>query len=319
MARQLRLVFMGTPDFAVPSLQRLHESGYVIAGVVTAPDKPAGRGQKLKESAVKQYARSQGFPILQPNNLKDPGFQHALAALEPDLQVVVAFRKLPQAVWQLPPYGTFNLHASLLPDYRGAAPIHWALINGERQTGVTTFFMNNRIDAGTLIQQERVPIAEDETAGSLHDKLMEQGADLVKQTVDAIADGTAVPQPQPEVSAPKQAPKIDKETCQINWAWPLRDIYNFIRGLSPYPGAYTAFQGQQLKIFGAEPQYEENHYSAGRILTNRRNQLSVAVLGGYLHLKQMQLAGRQRMSVEEFLNGFTVPEGYSFLADAPTQ
>ena len=268
---------------------------------------------------MKQYARSQGFRILQPNNLKDPGFQEALAALEPDLQVVVAFRKLPQAVWQLPPYGTFNLHASLLPDYRGAAPIHWALINGERQTGVTTFFMNNRIDAGTLIQQERVPIAEDETAGSLHDKLMEQGADLVKQTVDAIADGTAVPQPQPEVSAPKQAPKIDKETCQINWAWPLRDIYNFIRGLSPYPGAYTAFQGQQLKIFWAEPQYEEHHYSAGRILTNRRNQLRVAVLGGYLYLKQLQIAGRQRMSVEEFLNGFTIPEGYSFLADAPTQ
>jgi methionyl-tRNA formyltransferase len=190
MARQLRLVFMGTPDFAVPSLQRLHESGYAIAGVVTAPDKPAGRGQKLKESAVKQYARSQGFRILQPDNLKDPGFQEALAALEPDLQVVVAFRKLPQAVWQLPPYGTFNLHASLLPDYRGAAPIHWALINGERQTGVTTFFMNNRIDAGTLIQQERVPITEDETAGSLHDKLMEQGADLVKQTVDATQAGT---------------------------------------------------------------------------------------------------------------------------------
>lgn len=319
MTRQLRLVFMGTPDFAVPSLKQLHESGYLIAAVVTAPDKPAGRGQKLKESAVKKYARSQGFPILQPDNLKDPGSQQALADLQPDLQVVVAFRKLPQAVWQLPPHGTFNLHASLLPDYRGAAPIHWALINGEPQTGVTTFFMNDRIDAGTLIQQEAVTIAEDETAGSLHDKLMERGADLVKQTVDAVAGGTATPQPQPEVTAPKRAPKINKETCQINWAWPLRDSYNFIRGLSPYPGAYTYFQGQQLKIFWAEPQAEAHDYPAGRIFTNHRDQLSVAVPGGYLFLKQLQIAGRQRMTVAEFLNGFTIPEGYAFLEDAPTQ
>lgn len=318
MTQPLKIVFMGTPEFAVPSLKHLYEAGYRIAGVVTAPDKPAGRGKKLKKPEVKLFAEAKGLTILQPENLKASDFQEQLKALAPDLQVVVAFRKLPKGVWDLPAFGTFNLHASLLPDYRGAAPINWAIINGEQQTGLTTFFINDRIDEGTIIQQKPVPIAEDDTAGTLHDHLMEAGANLVKETVDVIANGEAKPKPQPEVANPKKAPKINKDTCQINWHWPLNDLYNFIRGLSPFPGAWTTFQGKQLKIFWAELIPEAHSYETGYVFTNQKNWMQVAVEGGFLSLKKLQLAGRQRMTVEEFLNGFMVPESYSFMDEAST-
>lgn len=304
----LRLVFMGTPDFAVPALRNLYEAGYTVAGVVTAPDKPAGRGRLLRESPVKQFARQAGITVLQPPNLKDPAFQQQLAELSPDLQVVVAFRKLPEAVWALPPYGTFNLHASLLPDYRGAAPINWALINGERQTGVTTFFLSHEIDTGAILQQKHVPIATDDSAGTLHDKLMMAGADLTKTTVDAIAGWTAQPRKQEPGQAGKTAPKITKATCRINWEWPATYLYNFIRGLSPYPAAWTMFGNDQLKVFWAEPKMQEHDHPKGMLFPTGKDQLWVAVEGGFMQLEQLQLAGRQRMSVAEFRNGFTITE-----------
>ena len=305
----LRLVFMGTPDFAVPALRKLYDEGHIISGVVTAPDKPAGRGKQLKESAVKQFAREKGLTILQPHNLKDPSFQEGLADLKPDLQVIVAFRKLPEAVWKMPPYGTFNLHASLLPDYRGAAPINWALINGETETGVTTFFLNNDIDTGTIIRQVRVPIDQHDSAGSLHDKLMEAGSHLTKTTVEAIENGTAQPYKQPVPPEAKKAPKITKETCRINWEWPLGDLYNFIRGLSPYPTAWTFFRDQQLKVFWAEPEEAEHNHAFGQLLPIGKDQLFVAVKGGYLKLEEIQIEGGKRLSAAEFRNGFSIPEG----------
>lgn len=305
----LRLVFMGTPDFAVPALRKLYNEGYAISGVVTAPDKPAGRGKQLKESAVKKFAREKGLTILQPHNLKDPSFQEELADLKPDLQVIVAFRKLPEAVWKIPPYGTFNLHASLLPDYRGAAPINWALINGETETGVTTFFLNNEIDTGTIIQQARVPIDQHDSAGSLHDKLMETGAHLTKTTVEAIENGIAQPYNQPVSREAKKAPKITKDTCRINWEWPLIDLYNFIRGLSPYPTAWTFFGDQQLKVFWAEPEEVEHNYAYGELLPRGKDQLLVAAKGGYLKLEEVQIQGGKRLSAAEFRNGFSIPDG----------
>jgi methionyl-tRNA formyltransferase len=305
----LRLVFMGTPDFAVPSLRKLYEAGYTISGVVTAPDKPAGRGKQLKESAVKQFARKKGLTILQPHNLKDPSFQRALENLKPDLQVIVAFRKLPEAVWKIPPYGTFNLHASLLPDYRGAAPINWALINGETETGLTTFFLNNEIDTGRVILQERVPIDKHDSVGSLHGKLMEAGANLTKTTVEAIEIGKAEPYNQPLPHEAKKAPKITKETCRINWEWPLGDLYNFIRGLSPYPTAWTIFRGQQLKVFWAEPEEGEHNYPYGQLLPRGKDQLLVAAKGGLLKMVEVQIQGGKRLSAAEFRNGFSIPEG----------
>ena len=304
----LRIVFMGTPDFAVPALRTLYEAGYPIAGVVTAPDKPAGRGQKLRESPVKQFARKHGLRVLQPENLKAPDFQEELKALKPELQVVVAFRKLPEAVWALPTFGTFNLHASLLPDYRGAAPIHWALINGEEVTGVTTFYLSHSIDTGAIIQQQQVPIARDDSAGTLHDKLMHAGANLTKTTVDAIAGGTAQTFAQPSGDPAKTAPKINKSTCRIDWNAPLSDLYNFIRGLSPYPAAWTYFGEHQLKIFWAEPLESRHEYPIGLLMPVGKDQLWVAVKGGYLRLERLQLAGRQRMTAAEFRNGFTIPE-----------
>ncbi len=307
--QDLRLVFMGTPDFAVPALRKLYEAGYTISGVVTAPDKPAGRGKQLKESAVKKFAREKGLTILQPHNLKDPSFQDDLSDLKPDLQVIVAFRKLPEAVWKIPPYGTFNLHASLLPDYRGAAPINWALINGENETGVTTFFLNNEIDTGTIIRQERVPISEYDSAGTLHDKLMDVGAHITKQTVDAIGNGTAKSYKQAPNAQPRMAPKITKDNCRINWEWPLEDLYNFVRGLSPYPTAWTFFRDQQLKVFWAEPEALSHNLPSGQLHPRGKGQLLVAVKGGYLKLEEVQIEGGKRLSASEFRNGFSIPEG----------
>ncbi len=260
---KLRIVFMGTPEFAVPSLNKLYEAGYDIAGVITAPDKPAGRGMKLSESAVKKYALEKNLKILQPAKLKDPGFIKELEALKADVQVVVAFRMLPEAVWNMPPLGTINLHGSLLPQYRGAAPINWAIINGEKETGVTTFKLKHEIDTGDILLQQKIKIEEDETAGSLHDKMMDVGADLLLQTINQLEQGTIkeVPQNSPftiDHSPPPLAPKIFTEMCEINWNKNVKDIYNFIRGLSPYPAAFTYLNGKKLKIFSAGKEVERH-------------------------------------------------------------
>lgn len=300
---------MGTPDFAIPSLEGLWESGHEVVGVVTAPDKPAGRGRKLKRSPVKGFAQKRNLPVLQPNNLKSSEFLEALKALEPDLQVVVAFRKLPKEVWSLPPYGTFNLHASLLPDYRGAAPINWAIINGEKETGVTTFFLQEGIDTGELIYQEEVSIGPNDTAGELHDRLMETGRDVVIKTADTIAAGNAPSKPQKEVRAVKKAPKIHSEDCQINWEWSIDILHNFIRGLSPYPGAWTTLQGKHLKILRAQKEKSDHTESPGTISTDHKNHLKVAAPGGYLYLLELKLEGKKAMAVKDFLNGVKVENG----------
>jgi len=279
-----------------------------VAGVVTAPDKAAGRGQKFKPSPVKQFAQAEGIPILQPTNLKDPQFLEALEHLKPDLQVVVAFRKLPRVVWVLPPQGTFNLHASLLPDYRGAAPIHRAIINGETTTGVTTFFLNETIDNGSIIFQEQTAIDENQTAGELHDQLSELGAELVVKTVRAIQEGAVQPQTQQTHASAKRAPKIFREDTQINWEWSLEALHNFIRGLSPYPAARTYWAGKQFKILQSKKLPATHNHQFGTVVTNQQDSLHVAVKGGWLALEVVQLAGKQKMPVEAFLNGVTVPE-----------
>ncbi len=309
MDNDFRLIFMGTPDFAIPSLKALLEAGFCVAGVVTAPDKPAGRGRELRPPPVKEVAQENQIPVLQPHNLKDPEFLKQLEAFNPDLQVVVAFRKLPKAVWALPTKGTFNLHASLLPDYPGAAPIHWAIINGENETGVTTFFLRSEIDKGSIIFQQKTPIREDQTAGSLHDELSELGADLVVKTAQAIQQDRAPIKEQQETSDKKTAPKIFKEDCQIHWKNSLDYLYNFIRGLSPYPGAWTYFRGETFKIFKAEKQYASHGEKPGKVFTDHRNYMQVAVKGGFLDLLEVQLAGKAKMNVKAFLNGVNVEEG----------
>ena len=307
MAQDFRIVFMGTPDFAVPALKKLIEAGFQIVGVVTAPDKPSGRGQKLKSTPVKKVAEAHEIPVLQPENLKDPQFLSDLEALKPDLQVVVAFRKLPEVVWQLPPQGTFNLHASLLPDYRGAAPIHWAIINGENETGVTTFFLQQEIDMGSMIFQDKIMIGENQTAGEVHDQLSDTGADLVVKTTRAIYEGNAPVQPQPETGEGKKAPKIFKDDCQIDWQKPLSELHNFIRGLSPFPGAWTYFDGEIFKILRTEKIPESHNEQPGKVFSDQRHYLHVAVNGGYLALKEVKLAGKQKMDTQAFLNGVEVP------------
>jgi methionyl-tRNA formyltransferase len=242
MTQKPRIVFMGTPEFAVATLKELVDNQYNVVGVITAPDKPAGRGKKLRKSAVKQYAESVGLPVLQPTNLKSEDFNKALQALQPDLQIVVAFRMLPQVVWQLPKLGTFNLHASLLPDYRGAAPINWAIINGETETGVTTFFIDDKIDTGEIILQEKVEISPEDNASSLHDKLMTTGSHLVLKTVDLITNNQVKTKAQPKIDLPKKAPKLNKDNTKINWSAGGEQIHNLIRGLSMYPGAWTELQ-----------------------------------------------------------------------------
>lgn len=309
----MRIVFMGTPDFAVESLKILVENNYNVVGVITMPDKPAGRGHKVQYSAVKQYALEQNLHLLQPEKLKDEAFLDELRSLRADLQIVVAFRMLPEVVWNMPKYGTFNLHASLLPQYRGAAPINWAIINGDKETGATTFFLTHEIDTGKIIQQERIAIAETDNAGIVHDRLMEMGAKLVKKTVDMLIEGKidAVDQAQfihPDIEL-KAAPKIFKETCQIDLAWDVERVYNFIRGLSPYPAAWVEvkFSGQSektiLKVFETEKEIAEHDLVTGTIVTDGKKYAKIALEDGFVNLKSVQVAGKKRMEIGELLRG----------------
>lgn len=309
----LRIVYMGTPDFAVASLRALVEGGYNVVGVITMPDKPMGRhGSVLQASAVKQYALSVGLPVLQPEKLKAEEFLDALRAWQADLQIVVAFRMLPEVVWNMPRLGTFNLHASLLPQYRGAAPINWAIINGEQETGVTTFFLTHEIDTGKIILQRRLPIAETDDVGKVHDELMTLGAGLVTETVDLILAGKAEAIPQDQFMCDTEelrpAPKIFKDTCRIDWHLPLKRIYDFVRGLSPYPAAWTELvdidgKHQVLKVYETEMRPAVHTDAAGTLRTDGKTYLEVAVEGGYLRLLSLQLAGKKRMPVSAFLNG----------------
>lgn len=302
----MRIVFMGTPDFALGSLKALVENHYNVVGVVTVADKPAGRGQKLYQSPVKVYAEQMGIPVLQPVKLKDEAFVEALKALAPDVQIVVAFRMLPEVVWRLPRLGTFNLHASLLPNYRGAAPINWAIINGEKETGVTTFFIDEKIDTGAIIQQAVTPIAPHETAGTLHDKLMMQGAQLVLQTVDSIANGTCQTQPQNKEITYAEAPKIYKETCKINWEANGVAIEQLIRGMSPYPTAWTEMplNGEllQLKIYDAIFEPAQHNEEVGKFIIEKKT-MKVTVKDGYIQLLEVQLPAKKRMKIADMLNG----------------
>ena len=294
--RELRIVFMGTPDFAVPSLDILVQHNYKIVGVITAPDKPAGRGQQLHQS------------VLQPEKLKNADFINELKALEPNLFIVVAFRMLPELVWQMPEYGTFNLHASLLPQYRGAAPINWAVINGEKETGVTTFFLQQEIDTGNIILQEKINIEDEDNAGSVHDKLMDIGSQLVLKTVQQIEENSVTEQPQ-ELTTSKHAPKIYKETCLIDWNKPVLEIHNLIRGLSPYPTAFTHLDGKVLKIYKSAVilrQAQDDSAQAQNdkaYLTDNKTYLSFKCANGYLDILELQLEGKKRMKVDEFLRG----------------
>lgn len=302
--KPLRIVFMGTPEFAVPSLAALVQAGHQVVGVVTAPDKPAGRGQKLSQSPVKEYAVSQGLHVLQPEKLKNPEFLEELRSLRADVQVVVAFRMLPEVAWAMPPCGTFNLHASLLPQYRGAAPINWAIINGEKETGCTTFFLQQEIDTGAIIFQEREPIAETDTVGTLYERLMHKGAALVVRTIEAIAAGTSPSQPQVVTPDLKPAPKIFKETCQINWNLPARQVYDFMRGLSPYPAAWAVLNGKNYKIYWAEVEATTAlpPLEPGQVHTEKA-QAWVGCATGALKLLEIQQEGRKRMTTAEFLVG----------------
>lgn len=304
---------MGTPDFAVESLKALVEGGYNVVGVITAPDKPAGRGYKLQPSAVKKYAQSQGLHILQPPKLKDEDFLYELRELKADIQVVVAFRMLPEVVWSMPPKGTFNLHGSLLPQYRGAAPINWAIINGEKETGVTTFFLKHEIDTGEIVFQEKTAIEETDNVETIHDKLMHIGARLVVKTIDAVIDGSVQTRAQSasceDDSQLKPAPKIFKETCKIDWEKSAREIHNFVRGLSPYPAAWADFDvnGTKLdfKIFESRVITEPHQLPAGTIVTDNKSSLKVAVPDGFVEILDVQLSGKKRMKIRDFLNGFS--------------
>jgi methionyl-tRNA formyltransferase len=298
-----RIVFLGTPDFAVESLKALLQAGYNVVGVVTAPDKRAGRGQKLSESAVKQYAQEQGLPILQPIKLKDPEFIAQLSALKPDLQVVVAFRMLPETVWNLPPQGTVNVHGSLLPKYRGAAPINWAILNGEKETGVSTFKLQHEIDTGDILLQEKMPIGPNETAGELHDRMKVEGAQLLVKTLQELANGTLKASPQQLNSDIKHAPKLFKTDCEIDWNNTSEQIHNQIRGLSPYPTAFTVLGDKTLKIFSAEIEPGKPEIPAGTFSSDHKSYLKFAATDGYLSLKEMQLEGKKKMGIEEFLRG----------------
>ncbi|AUS06356.1 methionyl-tRNA formyltransferase [Pseudotamlana carrageenivorans] len=314
--KDLRIVFMGTPDFAVDTLKTLVEHHKNIVGVITAPDKPAGRGRKLNESAVKKYALSKNLKILQPTNLKSENFLEALKALNANLQIVVAFRMLPKVVWQMPEYGTFNLHASLLPNYRGAAPINWAIINGEIETGVSTFFIDEEIDTGDMILQEKVAIDPNENAGSLHDKLMVTGSQLVIKTVNAIEKNEVTTVPQIISEDIKTAYKLNKDNCKINWNAPIDAIFNHIRGLSPYPAAWcTLVNGEEqpdVKIYATEKEIEDHNLSNGTIVATKKT-LKIAVTEGYLILKEIKLPGKRAMDIPSLLNGYTFEENAKML------
>lgn len=319
--KDFRIVFMGTPEFAVESLKALVENDYNVVGVVTMPDKPAGRGHKLQFSAVKEYAMSQNLPILQPEKLKDPEFLDQLKALNADLQIVVAFRMLPEVVWDMPHYGTFNLHASLLPQYRGAAPINWAIINGDKETGVTTFFLTHEIDTGKVIKQEKVQIGDDENIGSLYDRLMNLGGNVVTQTVDMILSGEvdAVDQETMfnEPSELRAAPKIFKDTCKINWADKIENIHNLVRGMSPYPAAwgimYLNGSDFQVKIYETKKITENHNLPIGTIKTDNKTYLNVAAKDGFISILSLQLPGKKRMDITSFLNGTKLIEGSCFV------
>lgn len=313
---------MGTPEFAVPSLRALVAGGYHIAAVVTTPDKPAGRGQKLHESDVKIAARELGLPILQPEKLKAPEFVEALRALKPDLGIVIAFRMLPEIIWSMPRLGTFNLHAALLPQYRGAAPINWAVINGEKETGVTTFLLNREIDKGAIVGQLRMPIGEEDTVGTMYDKLMHAGVGLVLETVERLADGTAQPVEQQfaDESTLRPAPKIFKEDCLVDWTMEGRRIVDFIRGLSPYPAAWSRLRREGMpetsaKIFAArfEPFAPAEAPAPGTVDTDGRERLAVACADGWVILNEIQIAGKKRMPVRDLLLGLRDIADYRFL------
>ncbi|KAA6321020.1 Methionyl-tRNA formyltransferase [termite gut metagenome] len=307
---------MGTPEFAVEPLRRLIEGGYHVAGVITMPDKPAGRGYKIHDSPVKQYALEQGLPLLQPEKLKDETFIKTLRSWEADLQIVVAFRMLPEVVWRMPRLGTFNLHASLLPQYRGAAPIHWAVINGETETGITTFFLQHEIDTGKIIQQVRIPIADGDNTGIVHDKLMMLGGRLVIETVDAIIHetvNTISQEKMPVTGKLHSAPKIDKKTCRINWNQPVKCVYDFIRGLSPYPTAWTELQISEneittVKIFESEKINHPHPLPSGTIKTDGKSYINVAVCNGFIAIRSLQLPGKKPLQTAEFLRGFQLTE-----------
>jgi methionyl-tRNA formyltransferase len=305
--KDIRIVFMGTPDFAVTILKHLVDNNYNVVGVITAADKPAGRGRKLNESSVKKYALTQNLKILQPTNLKNEAFLNDLKNLNANLQIVVAFRMLPKVVWQMPEYGTFNLHASLLPDYRGAAPIHWAIINGETKTGVSTFFIDDKIDTGEIILQEEIPVLNDETVGTLHDKLMFLGASLVAKTVTLIAEDNIKTKKQPELEE-KSAPKLHSENTRIDWSLSLDTIYNKIRGLNPFPSAWTILLNNEeeisAKIYEVEKVEESHNLEAGSIITSKK-EMKVAVANGFINIKGIKLAGKKKMDAVSLLNGFT--------------
>ena len=324
----LRIVYMGTPDFAVEALRQLVEGGYNVVGVITMPDKPAGRGHKIQYSPVKQYALEQNLPLLQPEKLKDEAFVQALREWKADLQIVVAFRMLPEVVWSMPRLGTFNLHASLLPQYRGAAPINWAVINGDTETGITTFFLKHEIDTGEVIQQVRVPITDTDNVEIVHDKLMMLGGKLVVETVDAILNGVVKPVPQEEMAVVgelRPAPKIFKETCRIDWNQPVKKVYDFIRGLSPYPAAWSELVSPEgevvvVKIFETE-KYIMNEgkrcrnsrgcfCKVGSIETDGKKYIKVAVPGGFVSVLSLQLPGKKRLKTDELLRGFRLTNEY---------
>lgn len=298
-----RIVFMGTPEFAVASLNALVEAGCNVVGVVTAPDKPAGRGMQLQQSAVKQYAVLKNIPILQPEKLKAPSFLEELAALKADLQVVVAFRMLPEVVWNMSPMGTINVHGSLLPQYRGAAPINWAIINGESATGVTTFQLQHAIDTGNMLMQEVIPITDTMTAGELHDTMKMVGANLLVETIKGLAAGSIQAMPQQESAELKHAPKLFTSNCTIDWYKPVHEVYNLVRGLSPYPGALTQLNGKILKIYRAEKIAKPVAETPGTFVSDNQTHIDVACTDGYLRLTEIQLEGKKKMAVTDFLRG----------------
>jgi methionyl-tRNA formyltransferase len=298
-----RIVFMGTPEFAVASLDALVKAGHNIVGVITAPDKPAGRGMKMNESAVKKYAVEHALHILQPEKLKNLEFLSQLKALNADMQVVVAFRMLPEAVWNMPPMGTVNVHASLLPRYRGAAPINWAIINGEKESGVTTFKLTHEIDTGNILLQKKIAIGEEDDAGTLHDKLKDAGAELLVKTVDGLMNNSITEQPQTG-DASVHAPKLNAETSRINWNEGGEKIHNLVRGLSPYPGAFTILRGKVFKIYKSEFKAVKPSVPRGDFETDQKSFLRFAAADGYIYAKNVQAEGKKRMDVVEFLRGF---------------
>jgi len=301
--KKLRIVYMGTPDFAVPALKVLVENNYDIAGVITAPDKPKGRGQKLSLSPVKEYAQSEGLKILQPTNLKDPEFQSQLAALNANLQIVVAFRMLPEAVWSMPELGTFNLHASLLPQYRGAAPIHWAVMNGEKETGLTTFFLKHEIDTGSIILQEKEPISPTDTTGEVYNRLMTKGVGLVLKTVKSIENEDYELKPQNENQELKHAPKLFKENTELEWSQPAEQLHNYIRGLNPFPTAWAVINDKKYKVHQSSIIDKDSEGELGKLITDNKTHLHIQCNPGILSLDIIQPEGKKRMGIADFFRG----------------